>query len=150
MRSAVSLFIYLINILYYPKMVKMAGQLVAPQYDRERRTFYAEERIVFLDGIRGLAILLVGIGHFFYDFYIFKFTWIGLNLFFVLSGYLITSLLLIELDNSGKVNLLGFWRRRDLRPEVGQPQQPRAGAHCRRAACRRHPGLRGIPDTGRP
>jgi len=96
-------------------MVKMAGQLVAPQYDRERRTFYAEERIVFLDGIRGLAILLVGIGHFFYDFYIFKFTWIGLNLFFVLSGYLITKRLYVHYGDGITSYFKNFYIRRILR-----------------------------------
>jgi peptidoglycan/LPS O-acetylase OafA/YrhL len=63
--------------------------------------------IAALDGIRGLAILLVMISHFllrgfFSDertFYIVQFGWIGVDLFFVLSGFLITGILL---DNRSK------------------------------------------------
>ena len=41
--------------------------------------------------------------------------YLGVDLFFVLSGYLITSLLLAESSTSGRVNLLGFWARRARR-----------------------------------
>lgn len=44
-----------------------------------------------LDGIRGLAILLVISFHYFGFLKIFSFGWVGVDLFFVLSGYLITS-----------------------------------------------------------
>ena len=44
-----------------------------------------------LDGIRGLAILLVITFHYFGFLKIFSFGWSGVDLFFVLSGYLITS-----------------------------------------------------------
>lgn len=44
-----------------------------------------------LDGIRGLAILLVVTFHYFGFIKIFSFGWTGVDLFFVLSGYLITS-----------------------------------------------------------
>lgn len=37
---------------------------------------------------------------------------LGVTVFFVLSGYLITSLLLIELDDTGRINLPQFWLRR--------------------------------------
>ena len=37
---------------------------------------------------------------------------LGVTVFFVLSGYLITSLLLIEWDNTGTINLPQFWLRR--------------------------------------
>ncbi len=40
---------------------------------------------------------------------------LGVDVFFVLSGYLITSLLLVERDRSGRVDLLAFWKRRALR-----------------------------------
>ena len=37
---------------------------------------------------------------------------IGVDVFFVLSGFLITSLLLDELSRSGRIELTGFWIRR--------------------------------------
>ena len=44
-----------------------------------------------LDGVRGVAILLVVSFHYFGFIKIFSLGWIGVDLFFVLSGYLITS-----------------------------------------------------------
>jgi Predicted acyltransferases len=41
--------------------------------------------------------------------------YLGVDLFFVLSGYLITSLLLAEARSTGTVHLLGFWARRARR-----------------------------------
>jgi peptidoglycan/LPS O-acetylase OafA/YrhL len=65
-----------------------------------------------LDGLRGIAILLVlGVhagGLIPAGFY-------GVDLFFVLSGFLITSLLLGEWAREGAISLLGFYRRRALR-----------------------------------
>ncbi|WP_256795095.1 acyltransferase [Terrabacter sp. Ter38] len=66
-----------------------------------------------LDGVRGLAILLVLAAHSGLPV-----RWGGLSgvtLFFVLSGYLITSLLIREWDRWGSVSLWRFWGRRALR-----------------------------------
>ncbi len=66
-----------------------------------------------LDGVRGLAILLVVGAHSGLPL-----RWGGLSgvtLFFVLSGYLITSLLIREWDRWGSVSLWRFWGRRALR-----------------------------------
>jgi peptidoglycan/LPS O-acetylase OafA/YrhL len=66
-----------------------------------------------LDGVRGLAILLVAASHSGLPV-----RWGGLSgvtLFFVLSGYLITSLLLREWDRWGSVSLWRFWGRRAVR-----------------------------------
>ena len=41
--------------------------------------------------------------------------WIGVDTFFVLSGYLITSLLVAEHDRAGRVDLRAFWTRRARR-----------------------------------
>lgn len=47
-----------------------------------------------LDGIRGLAIILVITFHYWGNIPVFSFGWCGVDLFFVLSGYLITSRLI--------------------------------------------------------
>lgn len=70
-------------------------------------------RLPALDGLRGLAVALVflfhtGIGQFRNGF-------IGVDMFFVLSGFLITSLLLQEHRRAGTIRLSAFYARRMLR-----------------------------------
>ncbi len=64
-----------------------------------------------LDGARGLAVagvLLFHGGHL-------RGGYLGVDFFFTLSGFLITSLLLAEANRNGRVNLGGFWARRARR-----------------------------------
>ncbi|MEI6454478.1 MAG: acyltransferase, partial [Actinomycetes bacterium] len=63
-----------------------------------------------LEGIRGLAISAVLL----YHLHLGTFTggFLGVDLFFVLSGFLITSLLIEEQLVEGKTDLLAFWIRR--------------------------------------
>lgn len=68
-------------------------------------------RVAALDGVRGLAILLVVCWH----AGLLPGGWIGVSLFFTLSGYLITSLLLEEHGRTGTLSLPSFYRRRAVR-----------------------------------
>ncbi len=64
-----------------------------------------------LDGLRAVAVLVVILGH--------KWSTIpadlGVSIFFVLSGFLITLLLIREMDRTGRVSLSQFYLRRTLR-----------------------------------
>ncbi|AMM22073.1 hypothetical protein AX769_20380 [Frondihabitans sp. PAMC 28766] len=70
-------------------------------------------RVLPLDGVRTLAILGVVLYHFHVPH--FKGGFVGVNVFFVLSGYLITSLLLKEHSRTNTIKLGRFWARRVLR-----------------------------------
>jgi peptidoglycan/LPS O-acetylase OafA/YrhL len=65
------------------------------------------------DGLRAIAVFFVMIYHGSYG--ILKGGWIGVDIFFVLSGYLITSILKNEYIITGKINLKLFYVRRLLR-----------------------------------
>lgn len=65
------------------------------------------------DCIRGIATLFVLLIHGSYGF--FKGAWIALDLFFVLSGFLITTLLHNEYLNSGKISFTKFYTRRAIK-----------------------------------
>ena len=63
-----------------------------------------------LDGLRALAVAAVLLYHLPVGWA--KGGWLGVSAFFVLSGYLITSLLLVEHDGTGRVDRMAFWARR--------------------------------------
>ena len=64
-----------------------------------------------LDGVRGIAVSLVVVFHFGF----FSPGWVGVQIFFVLSGYLITGILLREKDRALGDYLGRFYWRRSLR-----------------------------------
>jgi peptidoglycan/LPS O-acetylase OafA/YrhL len=64
--------------------------------------------IAGLDGLRGLAVLAV----LFFHAGKLQGGFLGVDLFFALSGFLITSLLLAEVDTRGSVDVVRFWGRR--------------------------------------
>jgi peptidoglycan/LPS O-acetylase OafA/YrhL len=70
-----------------------------------------------LDGLRGIAIIMVILSHFFmHTAYTRWFIGIiGVWIFFVISGFLITTLLLKEKFNTGKISLKKFYLRRIFR-----------------------------------
>ncbi|WP_269306571.1 acyltransferase family protein [Aeromicrobium sp. HA] len=73
----------------------------------------ARARVASLDGIRGGFMLLFMAYHF--GLTVLGGAWTGINVFFVLSGFLIARLLLVERERFGRVDLLGFYRRRARR-----------------------------------
>ena len=77
-----------------------------------------KHRIPSLDGIRALAIALVILCHFGNDTGHgdpYNLGSLGVRIFFVLSGFLITGLLLKEFDRTKSINLPRFYFRRTLR-----------------------------------
>jgi peptidoglycan/LPS O-acetylase OafA/YrhL len=66
-----------------------------------------------LDGLRAFAVLLVLLQHVLQPGRFAGF--MGVDVFFVLSGFLITTILLTELDRTGRLRLGRFWFRRVLR-----------------------------------
>ena len=81
----------------------------------QRKAAKAPERpksryIPALDGLRAFAVLAVIAYHMGMPWA--KGGLLGVTVFFVLSGYLITSLLVIEFQGTGRINLPDFWLRR--------------------------------------
>ncbi len=68
-----------------------------------------------LDGLRGAALIFVVTYHFTSSRGPFPGGWVGLDVFFVLSGFLITAMLLDEARTHGRVSLPRFYARRALR-----------------------------------
>jgi peptidoglycan/LPS O-acetylase OafA/YrhL len=67
-----------------------------------------------LDGLRGIAIISVLVHHQLTSFTL-KGGFLGVDLFFVLSGFLITGLLVSEFDRNGSISMRNFYMRRVLR-----------------------------------
>ncbi|RKR91040.1 peptidoglycan/LPS O-acetylase OafA/YrhL [Micromonospora pisi] len=66
-----------------------------------------------IEGMRALAVVLVLLFHI--DLAVVPGGFIGVDVFFVISGFLITGLLLSELERTGKISLVGFYARRAKR-----------------------------------
>ena len=63
-----------------------------------------------IDGLRALAVVSVIAYHVYPAMA--PGGWFGVDIFFVISGYLITGHLLREIETTGRVRLAGFWARR--------------------------------------
>ena len=84
----------------------------------------AAGKLPSLDGLRGIAIALVVIGHLHatanfpdlgLEHLLGDYGLLGVRVFFVISGFLITTLLLREADQLGAISLKAFYARRALR-----------------------------------
>lgn len=71
------------------------------------------EYIPGIDFLRAISVLLVFLFHLEIQF--FKSGYLGVDIFFVISGFLITRILIQEYDNSGKIDFFNFYKRRILR-----------------------------------
>jgi len=81
-----------------------------PTTDRHERLGAARAWEPALDGLRAISLLAVLLFHA-------GFSWmsggfLGVSTFFTLSGFLVTELLLRDLDRGGRVDVAEFWRRR--------------------------------------
>jgi peptidoglycan/LPS O-acetylase OafA/YrhL len=80
-----------------------------PEPARETRFGYHAS----LDGLRGLAVLAIIGYHFDYGWA--RGAYLSVDLFFILSGFLITTLLVLEWRRSDRIALGTFWARRARR-----------------------------------
>ena len=65
-----------------------------------------------IDGLRALAVIPVILFHAGFD--IFKGGFVGVDIFFVISGYLITTILIEDIENN-KFSIINFYERRARR-----------------------------------
>jgi peptidoglycan/LPS O-acetylase OafA/YrhL len=101
--------------------------LDAPHVDEQKRTADGSGETGYwapIDGLRAIAFLLVFTSHLGGDAPAAPGTfmnrlsnagWVGVDLFFVISGFLITALLLREKVKTGSINFKQFYLRRSLR-----------------------------------
>lgn len=82
----------------------------------DSKQYIHKERLVGLDFLKGIAILLTLCRHFFQTPNVFwNVGWTGVHLFFILSSFLIATVLLNEYSKTGKINFSSFFIRRALK-----------------------------------
>ena len=72
-------------------------------------------RLQEIDFLRGLAILIVLFRHHWLTSFTFNFGWAGVDLFFVLSGFLVSGLLFSEYKKFGDLKPFRFLVRRGFK-----------------------------------
>jgi len=97
--------------------VFVEGSQLSLRWKREIKILGKGGRIIELDGLRGLAVISVVLAHYFgevnHRIFVFDLGWLGVDLFFVLSGFLIGGILI---DNRGSASFFStFYIRRALR-----------------------------------
>jgi peptidoglycan/LPS O-acetylase OafA/YrhL len=75
----------------------------------------ATHRNTNLDALRGLAIVMVLGRHADYSAYWTRIGWAGVDLFFVLSGFLVSGLLFANYQHNGRLDISRFWIRRGFK-----------------------------------
>lgn len=66
-----------------------------------------------IDGLRSIAVTIVVLFH--AKLTLFSGGFVGVDVFFIISGYLIGSILLREITQKGRIDLVNFWARRTRR-----------------------------------
>lgn len=89
----------------------MSGRATAISYE----DFRATRNFAALDGLRAVSVFLVFSEHFGRIGWTRYTGWLGVHAFFVLSGFLITTLLLREREATGGISLTAFYIRRATR-----------------------------------
>src|SRR5437867_3914121 len=102
-----------LHLIAQPEPARLAARGSGHSLDREHAAATLPARIPELDGVRGLAILLVLIWHYWASrihpplgspfvgiWMLSGLTWSGVDLFFVLSGFLIGGVLLEQRDSA--------------------------------------------------
>ena len=65
-------------------------------------------KILEIQGLRAIAVILVIL----YHLQLLPGGFIGVDIFYVISGYLITNLIISEITDTGQLNILNFYKRR--------------------------------------
>ncbi len=90
-----------------------AGSTTPLRAPHTRPSATGKGRVIGLDGLRAVAVVLVMAFHFGVGWL--QGGFFGVDIFYVLSGYLITGLLLGEYRRAGRIKLSAFWLRRARR-----------------------------------
>ncbi|CAN5292895.1 acyltransferase family protein [soil metagenome] len=90
-----------------------ADPAVTPEVEPSAKTRAPGFRVIGLDGVRAIAVVLVMLFHLSPGAVVGGY--LGVDIFFVVSGFLITELLVRERDAAGRISLRGFWTRRARR-----------------------------------
>ena len=77
--------------------------------------YHGKSRVAYLDGLRAISVIMVIWHHLFMDLQEYFHGALGVNLFFFISGLIITTLLLREQTEMGRVSFRAFFIRRTLR-----------------------------------
>lgn len=78
-------------------------------------TISANKRNQTIDFLRTIAVALTLFRHFAINVFLYKIGWIGVDLFFVLSGFLVSGLLFNEYKKTEHINIIRFVIRRGLK-----------------------------------
>ena len=87
------------------------AQTAAP--DDDPRDLFVTRRLAAIDGLRGVSIIAVIVFHLGARWL--RGGFLGVDLFFVISGFVITRLLIVEQATTGRIGLRRFWERRARR-----------------------------------